>query len=396
MNIDKIVRLTYYNGTSIIYEKKGVNNMKDEIVTKGFGIKFLKKIRSILIVLLCVIFVLCIFRISVQLYRKVHSEKRNEISKIVSYNLNGKEQTVLVEGKQKELPILIMVHGGPGFPVPFNEGCRDLFPEITDQFLTVYWDQFGCGKNRKINEDEYLLKDITIDDFVKMLKDLITNLNEDYPNHKVYLFGFSWGTILTAKVAAQYPELVDGVLVYGQFLRDMFQTQDIFDEIEKNCNNEEVKQFLNDYKTKENLTDAEIFKIEGFINQYTDGFIYHGKTGKKQSNSKMIETIFKYLGSPDYRLSEVIGCLTDSSRFNDLAMIMIHSDISNHIESIQVPYKILQGEKDLQTSRYQIETFVNSINNPNISIEIVPDCGHIPTTECFQRIIEEIHKLKAQ
>ena len=74
----------------------------------------------------------------------------NEVSTLYTLNLGGYNQKVLVEGKSKTLPVVICLHGGPGTPIPFSVGCRGLFPEFTDQFIMVYWDQLGCGANMPV------------------------------------------------------------------------------------------------------------------------------------------------------------------------------------------------------------------------------------------------------
>lgn len=66
--------------------------------------------------------------------------EQNEISEIYTFSLGGIPQKVLIEGKRKELPVVITLHGGPGSPVPFSVGCRGLFPMFTNRFMMVYWD----------------------------------------------------------------------------------------------------------------------------------------------------------------------------------------------------------------------------------------------------------------
>ncbi|MGL5354693.1 MAG: hypothetical protein ACRDA5_15475, partial [Clostridium sp.] len=67
--------------------------------------------------------------------------ENNEIGVIENFTLGGYEQKVLIEGKSKDLPIVLTLHGGPGSPIPFSVGCRGLFPNFTDKFIMVYWDQ---------------------------------------------------------------------------------------------------------------------------------------------------------------------------------------------------------------------------------------------------------------
>ena len=62
----------------------------------------------------------------------------NEISELKTYTLNGYPQKVLIEGKKRTNPMVLFLHGGPGTPIPFCEGCRGMFPEITENFTMVY------------------------------------------------------------------------------------------------------------------------------------------------------------------------------------------------------------------------------------------------------------------
>lgn len=62
----------------------------------------------------------------------------NEISQMYTFTLGDYPQKVLIEGKRKTLPVVLPLHSGPGTPIPFNAGCRGLFPEFTDRFIMVY------------------------------------------------------------------------------------------------------------------------------------------------------------------------------------------------------------------------------------------------------------------
>ena len=122
----------------------------------------------------------------------------NEVSYVKTYKLGGFDQKVLIEGKRKDLPIVITLHGGPGTPIPFCVGGRGLFPELTDQCILVSWDQYGCGINNAVLEES-----ISISDFVQMTKDLIHFMKKDFEGNKIFLFGMSWGSVLAAKTAVR-------------------------------------------------------------------------------------------------------------------------------------------------------------------------------------------------
>ena len=82
-------------------------------------------------------------------------KSNNQISELCSFSLGGYQQKVLIEGKNRDNPIVITLHGGPGIPIPFSVGCRGLFPVFTDEFTMVYWDQLGCGINNHVIDNQY-------------------------------------------------------------------------------------------------------------------------------------------------------------------------------------------------------------------------------------------------
>lgn len=118
----------------------------------------------------------------------------NKVSKVYDWSLGGYKQKVLVEERMENLPIVITLHGGPGTPIPFSVGCRGLFPEFTDRFIMVYWDQLGCGINNYVIDDNF-----TIDSFVQMTKDLILEVKKVFPHNKVYIFFYVMGFYIECK-----------------------------------------------------------------------------------------------------------------------------------------------------------------------------------------------------
>ena len=109
-----------------------------------------------------------------------------EVSELYNVFLGGIEQKILVEGKRRDLPIVITLHGGPGMPIPFAVGCRGVFPTFTEQFIMVYWDQLGCGINNHVIDDSF-----SIDTFVQMIEELIENIKVKFPNNKIMIFAIS-------------------------------------------------------------------------------------------------------------------------------------------------------------------------------------------------------------
>lgn len=223
----------------------------------------------------------------------------NQVSRMETYSLGGYKQKVLLDGKYETNPVLIFLHGGPGFPIPFSEGCRGMFPKLTNQCIMVYWDQLGCGINNHIIDDSF-----TIDMFVDMTVDLIKNVKKEFPNNPVNLFGVSWGSVLAAKAAARVPELLNRVLVYGQVLKNLTFNNEVYETLKKSNLPRKKQKLLTEIFSKDIHTTEELKQISSLIQKYTDGF--QSKSGGRMSFGATMRGL---LTSPDYSFKDFIAMI---------------------------------------------------------------------------------------
>lgn len=302
----------------------------------------------------------------------------NEISELKTYILGGYPQKVIIDGRRRTNPIVIFLHGGPGSPIPFNEGCRGLFPEITEQVTMVYWDQLGCGINNHLIDESF-----TIDDFVNMTIDLIKQIEHDYPNNKINLFGVSWGSILAAKVAEAIPELIHRIFVYGQVLKDLPFNDEVFETLEKSNMPMKYKDRLSHMKqsSAHNFKNATVlFK---WINKYTEG--YQSKKGGKPPFGPIIRGM---IASPDYSMKDFKAVIKNGySKNESLTNEYMAIDLSKTLDSISVPYMILQGDTDIVTSTKMVSDYVETAKNSNLHYKLVENSGHIPSAKGMDAII---------
>lgn len=302
----------------------------------------------------------------------------NEISEIRTYTLGGFPQKVLIDGKKKSNPMVIFLHGGPGSPIPFSEGCRGMFPEITDKFTMVYWDQLGCGINNHPIDDSF-----SADDFVDMTVDLIKQIKADFPDTSLNIFAVSWGTILSAKAVERVPELIDGVVTYGHILKNLSFNNEVYTALENSKMPQKLKARLAEIKSSPEHTVDQIKTVSGWIMKYTDGTM--NRNGAKAPLGKILMGI---MTSPDYSMKDfkamvINGCSKNTSLFQGLITV----DLSETLENITVPYFIIQGETDLVTPTKMISEFVKTAGNKNLSCDIVKNSAHTPSADAMDYII---------
>ncbi len=313
-------------------------------------------------------------------HKRRKSIEANEISELRTYSLGGYSQKVLIEGKYKTNPIVIFLHGGPGFPIPFCEGCRGMFPEFTERFIMVYWDQLGCGINNYKIDDAF-----TVDCYVTMTEELVKILKKEFPDNTVSLFGVSWGSVLAAKAAERIPEMIYRVLTYGQVLKQLTFNDEVYQALENSNLPKKQRQQLDSLKNKDRHTISEMKSVMRWMQKYTEGY-----QSKSEGKMPLGAILYGILTSPDYSLKDVKAIMINGTmKNNSLLEELLELDLTEVLSHIQVPYLILQGDTDIVTSTRRITEFAESVMNDNISMKLVKNSGHMPGETAMDYIIKD-------
>lgn len=84
--------------------------------------------------------------------------KSNEISEVTALTLGGFPQKILIDGRRKKNPLLLVLHGGPGSPIPFSVGCRGLFPRSPNALLSSVGISSGAGSTTARSETSFTFR----------------------------------------------------------------------------------------------------------------------------------------------------------------------------------------------------------------------------------------------
>ena len=308
--------------------------------------------------------------------------KNNEISEVCTVTLGGYSQKIMLDGKSRSNPVVICLHGGPGSPIPFCVGSRGLFPDITEKFTLVCWDQLGCGINNHPIDETF-----RIEHFADMTVDLVREIRARFPENRLYLFGMSWGSILAVKAALRAADMIDGVVIYGQVVHDLAYNDYVFEALERSSMPESKKKKLRGMRNRR--TDKNTQSIMGWVGKYTEG--YSCKAGKQAEMKGMISGL---MNSPDYRFRDFRAILFNGYRKNKSLMTeLFEVDVRQELAGVSVPYVILQGSTDIVTPTQAVREFLSGCGNTNIRMVFVDRSGHIPGKEGMERIFAELEKL---
>ena len=133
------------------------------------------------------------------------------IAEIAYLQLGGLDQWVMIRGESVANPILILVHGGPGFPEA--RLFRHFNSPLEKIFTVVYWDQRGTNKSF---DPRIPVASMTIDQFVADLDELVNTVSRRFDRRTVAIYGHSWGSALGVLYAARFPQKVATFVGTGQ------------------------------------------------------------------------------------------------------------------------------------------------------------------------------------
>ena len=135
----------------------------------------------------------------------------NSIAEVAYVRLGDVDQWVMLRGRNVANPPLIVLHGGPGMSEKgFFRRCN---APLEQHFTVVHWDQRGAGKSF----DPHIPRSsMTLAQFVSDLDELVEMVRQRLGQPKVALLGHSWGSVLGAIYAAQFPEKVSAYVGAAQ------------------------------------------------------------------------------------------------------------------------------------------------------------------------------------
>ena len=135
------------------------------------------------------------------------------IAEEATLNVDGLSEHLLIRGNDPaHNPVLLFVHGGPGFPgAPFRQVNSDL----ERYFTVVHWDQRGAGYSYFKNIPADTMR---VEQFVRETLLVSHALCRRFGQRKIYLVGHSWGTLPAAMAAAREPQLYHAYVALSQLV----------------------------------------------------------------------------------------------------------------------------------------------------------------------------------
>lgn len=296
-------------------------------------------------------------------------------------DINGTKQWISIYGQDKNNPVLLYLHGGPGsststFDYAFTRKWSDVYTVVT-------WDQRNCGKSYSADQNDTVLTyDLMMSDGLEMTKYLSDYLGKD----KITLLGHSWGTYFGSNLAFRYPDYYECYIGTGQLV-DFYQNEIAFKEEATRWagNDEESKQLIEkltvgDFSMEYYSARNELMTKYGY-DMMVDGSDYNLTAALVFNPYYSIGDFYKYLNS-DFSVYNEFLQSDEFSKFSLLGKT-----------DYQMPFYNINGDKDYQTNYLIAQDYFESVNAPRKKLYIMNDTTHgllESKSEEFSDILHEI------
>lgn len=128
--------------------------------------------------------------------------------------IGGIDQFVSIRGADRGNPVLLVVHGGPGFPTTPMAWWNTR--ALEEYFTVVHWDQRGAGKTFLINDPQRVAATMVPARFVDDAEELTAWLRREMGKDRIFVLGTSWGSYVGLQLARRRPEWLHAYIGLGQ------------------------------------------------------------------------------------------------------------------------------------------------------------------------------------
>ena len=298
--------------------------------------------------------------------------------------IGGIEQWVTIRGWDRDNPVLLFLHGGPGDVT--NPWAFALFAPWEKHFTVVQWDQRGAGRTLR-KTGSTVGPTITLDRMVQDGIELSEYLRKHLSKDKIIIVGHSFGSILGVLMARAKPDLFYAYVGTGQVAdetKNYFVAYDALLKKAQAVGNQQAFDELSrvgpppyasggGYAVQRKWANA----FEG-ADQFLWGTIGLTLVAPGNSVQDINDSVDGQMLSGERLVPE-----TKSSGPKDLGL------------EFSIPMFFIQGAEDFTTPTALARNYLDSIKAPRKDFVTINDGGHFAVFMHSDQFLQELLKLVA-
>ncbi|HEX2159867.1 MAG TPA: alpha/beta hydrolase [Actinomycetes bacterium] len=293
----------------------------------------------------------------------------------------GIDQWIQIRGEDRDNPVLLVLHGGPGWPnavftLPLRSWER--------HFTVVQWDHRGAGKtlgrNGKAGSGEMTF-DCRVADAVEVIEFLRRHLGTD----KVIVLAESMGTLTGTPLVKRRPDLVHALVV-----TDLYVAM-VANEARQYQLTLERLRAAGNAKGVAALEEIGADPTRWDLAAWNTNMAWAFRTNLPTPNLDRGLLFPLALASPLYSLRDLsslfVGFQWSTAQMFEELMAYDAWRLGTRFE---VPFFLFQGEHDVVTLTTLAEEYFEEVEAPTKGLALIPDAGHFAAFTQPERFLAEL------
>lgn len=283
------------------------------------------------------------------------------IERLEKVRIGGIDQWVSIRGNDRRNPVLLMLHGGPGWvAMPtswyFQRGWEEYF-------TVVQWDQRGAGKTCVANDPAQAAPTMTRERMIADSEEMVAWLRKEFGKDKIFVMGQSWGSYLGLELAHRRPEWLHAYIGIGQLTNAPESERRgwawTLQQAREDGNAEAVAELvaLAPYAQGSTPVPLEnLFKQRKWLNYY-GGMVHNRRGGDAEAAAIKL--------SPEYTDKDVAGIW----KGNDFSMQHLLGEVltldMSEVHELKVPLFLFEGRHDHNVSSEVAAQWFETVKAPS-------------------------------
>ncbi|WP_319563054.1 alpha/beta hydrolase [Marispirochaeta sp.] len=310
----------------------------------------------------------------------------NSISELIKVRLGGYKQSILIRGLDRDNPIIIFLHGGPGYPC--LSYIKKYQSELEKYFVIVNWDQRGSGKSFSpfIPAGSMTEQQLIID-----LDDLVNYVRNRFNKEKIIIVGHSWGTVLGISYSKIHSEKVLAYVGIGQVINhekaELIGYQFTTNRANETKNEKAIKELESIGKPPYTLASRKMAIQRKWLNRYG---------GNEITVICKNEIMKSIISSPEYSLFDGLKFFVGNIySVTKLYKYLEQTDFEKSDKEYSVPIYFCAGKHDYITPSGLTEEHYNQISAPQKELYWFEKSGHEPHLEEKEKFTDVMNRVYA-
>jgi pimeloyl-ACP methyl ester carboxylesterase len=299
------------------------------------------------------------------------------IATLERVRIGGTGQWILVRGFNRQNPVLLVLHGGPGLPLmplayKFQRG-------LEKDFVVVEWDQRGAGKSYSPGVPSSSLNE---EQLISDAREMTELLRQRFHQPKIFVLGHSWGTYLGLRLVQHYPQMFYAYVGVGQ-VGDSSKIPSMQEEFVRAKAKE-----AGDQQALQQLAGGDEGARKALVVRF--GGDVHG-TNSSRPLIKMA------LHAPEYDLFDYGRYLAGLIfYYRHMANDLRHAGPAGRVASVAVPVYFFVGNDDKIAPTDLAQDYLSQLEAPKKMLVHFANSAHWPFLEETEKFADEMKRLRAE